>query len=75
MADGRRPQIAIRPVRSRRDRDRFGDEAIRYSLLSMPVVIVIAAVFYWLATRTIAADVAKAQSVSSGGNRDTSVTQ
>ena len=54
---------------------RFGDEAIRYSLLSMPVVIVIAAVFYWLATRTIAADVAKAQSVSSGGDRDASVTQ
>ena len=57
---------------------RFGDEAIRYSLLSMPIVIVIAALFYWLATRTIAADVAKAQSVStaqSGGDRDASVTQ
>lgn len=42
---------------------RFGIEAIRYSLLSMPVVLVFAGVFYWLATRTIAADVERARSL------------
>ena len=49
---------------------RFGEEAIRYSLLSMPVVIVLAALFYWLATRTIEADVQTAQSPSATPSSD-----
>ncbi len=40
---------------------RYGDEAIRYSLLIIPVFATIAAILYFLGTRTIAKDTQKAQ--------------
>ncbi len=45
---------------------RFGDEAIRYSLLVMPCFLSISAVVYYFSTRTIARDVARAQQTQEG---------
>ena len=43
---------------------RYGDEAIRYSLLVMPVASTLAAVFYFFASRQIDRDAKRAESVA-----------
>ena len=40
---------------------RFGDQAVRYSLLLLPVVLLVAATLYLLGARTVNRDVAAAQ--------------